>query len=184
VRAFVAVVPPPAALAASAEVVAALRGTYAGVTWVPPERMHVTLAFLGEVTDDVAARVGAGLADAVRDVPPFALRVAGGGAFPRAARPNVLWAGITGDVEALDVLARKAFRAARAAGVAIERAPYVPHLTVARVRRRDLDGRAAVAALDAVRGEPWEVTEAVLMRSHLGPTPSYEPLARCPLGAV
>jgi 2'-5' RNA ligase len=182
VRAFVAVVPPPAALAAVGEAVMALRGTYAGVTWVPVERMHVTLAFLGDVTGDVAARVGSGLADALRDSPPFALRVAGGGAFPRTARPNVLWAGVTGDVEALDMLARKAFRVARAAGVAIERAPYLPHLTVARVRRRDLDGHAAVAALDAVHGEPWQVTEAVLMRSHLGPKPSYEPLVRAPLG--
>jgi 2'-5' RNA ligase len=182
VRAFVAVVPPPAALATAGEAVNALRGTYAGVTWVPVERMHLTLAFLGDVTDDVAARVGSGLAEAVRDVLPFALRVEGGGAFPRAARPNVLWAGVTGDVDALDALARKAFRVARAAGVAMERTPYVPHLTVARVRRRDLDGSAAVAALDAVRGEPWQVTEAVLMRSHLGPKPSYEPLARAPLG--
>jgi 2'-5' RNA ligase len=35
VRAFVAVVPPPAALAALDEVVTSLRATYAGVTWVP-----------------------------------------------------------------------------------------------------------------------------------------------------
>jgi 2'-5' RNA ligase len=34
-----------------------------------------------------------------------------------------------------------------------------------------------------VRGEPWAVTEVVLMSSTLGPKPAYAPVARCPLGA-
>lgn len=178
VRLFVAVVPPPSALTALAEVVAVVRDAYPQATWVPPERMHVTLAFLGEVADP--ARVVKGL-PALGEHPAFELRVRGGGAFPRAARPNVLWAGLDGDLEALARLARHSRRVAREAGIEVERAPYRPHLTVARVRRRDFDGRSAVAALDAVSGEPWTVTEAVLLRSHLGPHPSYEPLARAPL---
>jgi 2'-5' RNA ligase len=178
VRAFVAMVPPPAALAALVRAVDPLRGAYPdGVTWVPAERLHVTLAFLGEVAD--AGPVAAALREAVAGVRPFAARIAGGGAFPRAARPRVLWAGVEGD--ALPGLARVTRRAVRAAGVRLERAPYVPHVTVARVRTATLDGPAAVAALSAVEGEPWTVDEVVLLRSVLGPRPSYEPLARLPL---
>ncbi|MDQ1710743.1 MAG: 2,3-cyclic 3-phosphodiesterase [Frankiaceae bacterium] len=182
-RAFVAVVPPPPALASLVAAVEPLRAAYpAGVTWVPAERLHLTLAFLGEVTDPVAAALGDGLRLAVARIAPFDVRVAGGGAFPRPERPKVLWAGVAGDVDALDRLARVTRGAARDAGVRLERAPYVPHVTVARIRTAPLDGPAAVAALRRVEGEPWTVTEAVLVRSVPGPHPSYEPLARCALG--
>jgi 2'-5' RNA ligase len=178
VRAFVAVVPPPEAVAALLRAVEPLRGP--GASWVPPERLHVTVAFLGDVTDQVAGRVGAALADAVARVAPFEARVRGGGAFPRPARPRVLWAGVEGD--GLPALARVVRRAVRGAGAPVERAAFVPHVTVARVRApAALDGPAAVAALDRVAGEPWTVREVVLMRSVLGPRPAYEPLARCPL---
>jgi 2'-5' RNA ligase len=176
-RAFVAVVPPPPALAALAAAVDPLRGP--GATWVPPERMHVTLAFLGDVVDPMP--YGEALAAAVAGVEPFALRVRGGGAFPRVARARVLWAGLDGDVEALARLARIARRTARAARIAVERKPYVPHVTVARVGTPGFDAAPAVAALDAVEGEPWTVTEAVLMRSVLGPKPEYRVLRRCPV---
>jgi 2'-5' RNA ligase len=176
VRAFVAVVPPPASLDLLVRTVSALRDDLPA-SWVPPERLHVTLAFLGEVPD-VEPYAGA-LAEAVRGTAPFGLRVRGGGAFPRPARPRVLWAGVDGDVDALARLARLARRTARAHRIEVERAPYVPHVTVARVRRRDADGTAALAALDAVEGDPWQVTEVVLMRSHLGPQPRYEPVRIC-----
>lgn len=178
-RAFVAAVPPPSSLAALNSALEPLRRSGSGVTWVPEERQHVTLAFLGEVADPVP--YGEALAEAVRDVAPFSLRLSGGGAFPRAARPRVLWAGVTGDVDALSTLARIARRRARALSIAVERAAYVPHVTVARVRRPDADVGDALAALDAVRGEPWTVTDVVLMRSVLGPQPEYRVLRRCPL---
>ena len=57
--------------------------------------------------------------------------------------------------------------------------PFTPHLTVARPGDR-LD-RTAVEADRAVladyRGPAWPVDRLELVRSHLGPTPSYERLA-------
>jgi 2'-5' RNA ligase len=183
-RMFVAVVPPPPALAVLVAAVARLRDEHPGASWVAAERLHLTLAFLGDVGEDRLVRLGPGLAEAAGSVAPFALRVRGGGAFPRPQRPRVLWAGIDGDVDALARLARATRRAARAARIEVERAPYVPHVTVARVRRQPFaEGPAVVAALDAVVGEPWTVTEVVLMSSTLGPKPSYEPLGRWALAA-
>ncbi len=179
-RAFVAVVPPPEALAPLVAAVERLRGP--GATWVPPERLHVTLAFLGDVAGETAARLADALGEAVAGTAAFELAVAGGGAFPRPARPRVLWAGLAGDVEALARLARVTRRTARACRIDVEKQAYVPHVTVARVRDRHYDGTAAVAALDQVRGEPWPVTEVVLMSSVLGPRPAYATVARCPFG--
>ncbi len=176
-RVFVAVVPPPEALAPLVAAVRPLRAAYPA-SWVPPERLHLTLVFLGEVADPEP--YAAALASAVGDTAPFTLRIAGGGAFPRPARPRVLWAGVEGDVEPLTRLARTARRTARAHRIDVERKPYVPHVTVARVRR-PFDGTDAVAALSAVESEPWTVREVVLMRSVLGPEPAYDALHRLPL---
>jgi 2'-5' RNA ligase len=170
VRAFFAVVPPATSLAPLVAAVSPLRGP--GASWVPPERLHVTLAFHGEVSDRAAARLAVRLSSAARSAVPFELRVEGGGAFPRPARPRVLWAGLAGDVPAL---------AALAVAVGAE-VPYVPHVTVARIREPHYDATDALAALEGVRGEPWTVTEAVLMRSVPGPKPSYDVVARAPLG--
>ena len=170
-RAFVAVVPPRGVLAPLVRAVEPLRGAYAA-SWVPEERLHVTLAFLGEITDAKAARVEDRLRKAAAAREPFALRLRGGGAFPRAARARVLWAGLAGDVAALASLAR---------AVRAEEKPYVPHVTVARLRAPS-DASGAVAALSGVESDAWTVGEVVLMRSHLGPRPTYEPLARCALG--
>lgn len=176
VRAFVAVVPPPEALA---PVVRAVEGVRSGLaaSWVPPERLHLTLVFLGEVADPLP--YGEALAEAVAGTAPFTLRIGGGGAFPRANRARVLWAGVEGDVDALTRLARLARRTAKASRIDVERKPYVPHVTVARLRGRPADVTGAVAALDAVESALWPVGEVVLMRSELGPAPEYRVLRRC-----
>jgi 2'-5' RNA ligase len=179
VRTFVAVVPPPEALAPLVAAVDRLRATYAA-SWVPPQRLHVTLAFLGEVAEEAAARVAEALRESVADVPPFRLQVLGGGAFPRERRARVLWAGLDGDLEALNGLVAAVSRSVeREAGVEPERREFVPHVTVARLRQ-PADVTGAVESL-MVAGDPWVVGEVVLMRSVLGPAPSYEPLARIPL---
>jgi 2'-5' RNA ligase len=171
VRTFVAVVPPPSALAPLVRAVEPLRASYAA-SWVPEERLHVTLAFLGEVGEEEAARVAGTLREAAAVREPFALRLSGGGAFPNPRRARVLWAGLDGDLAALASLAEV---------VRTDDTPFVPHVTVARLRRGG-DVTDAVRALAPLTSEEWLVDEVALMRSRLGPAPSYEPLARCPLG--
>jgi 2'-5' RNA ligase len=108
--------------------------------------------------------------------------LAGGGRFGRGSF-TVLWTGLDGDVEALRGLAGAARRSLRKARLPYDDRPWKPHLTIARPGNR-LD-RAAVdadrAALAGYRGPTWPAAEVVLMRSHLGPRPSYDKLAAWPL---
>ena len=96
----------------------------------------------------------------------------------------MLWVGVAGepgDVDRLGALARATARAARRAGVRVDRRPYHPHLTLGRWRAGDVVDRRTVAALADYRGPPFRVTEVVLMRSHLGPRPRCERLTGWPL---
>jgi 2'-5' RNA ligase len=178
-RLFVAAEPSPEAVSALRRRVEAL-GAVPGARWVPAERWHLTLAFLGEVAEQREPAVAAALSAVT--AAPLRLRLAGAGTFPPRGRPSVLWVGLGGDVPALEGLARAVRRAVRGAGVRLERRPYRPHLTVARFRGQAADGAAAVSALADLDGPDFVVDRFALVRSRLGPQPSHEPLRHWPLG--
>jgi RNA 2',3'-cyclic 3'-phosphodiesterase len=133
VRAFVAV-----------EVPRADGGNVAAIT---PVSDHLTLHFLGEVDSETAERVIRALAPAVAHRAPFEFVLDGVGAFPSADRPRVVWRGVSRGVEALRTLADAVRTAATSEGGASDSAPFVPHLTLFRVRSlRDRERAARVLA--------------------------------------
>lgn len=152
------------------------------------ENWHVTLAFLGEVPDtrraDVESAVG-GAVDAWRTGTAPRLRMAGGGRFGRG-RFVVMWVGLAGDVDPLRSLADRVRRGLRRARLPFDAKPFRPHLTVARPGDRlGVEALAAdLAALRAYDGPLWTATEVRLVRSHLGPKPSYDHLAGWPLAGT
>jgi 2'-5' RNA ligase len=116
--------------------VAALIEAHRGATpasWLTPEKVHVTLLFLGE-------REPEGLEATVRAVAsrfaPFSLGLADAGLFETARAPSVLWLGVTGQLEALSELRAAVVEVAGAQAPPAERErPYLPHLTLARGKR-------------------------------------------------
>lgn len=176
-RAFLAVVPPPDAVAVYVAALPSWRSRWPDLGWVAPERWHVTLAFLGDVSDGQVDRLRLDLGAA----PPVSLAVSGGGCFPAADKARVVWAGLAGDVDGLAVLARAARAAAAEVGVPKDPKPFRAHLTLARVRRPPAVLTDLVADLDGLAGPAWPAREVVLFRSRLGPNPAYEPRRTWPL---
>src|SRR5215469_2596025 len=145
--------------------------------WTSREAWHITLAFLGEVTDLSLTRLMPRLERAARRHQPLCLSLSGSGAFPSAARANVLWSGLSGDSRELGDLAASVTAAARRAGAAPPDSGrrYRPHLTLARCRA-PADVRSIVAGLEGYQGPDWTAEEIYLIRSKLGGHPRYETL--------
>ncbi|POX54161.1 RNA 2',3'-cyclic phosphodiesterase [Streptomyces sp. Ru72] len=186
-RLFAAVLPPPDALRELASAVRDLEGLPGARTlrWTERPAWHFTLAFYGEVAEDVVPDLSERLARAARRTEPFPLSVSGGGRFGDRA----LWVGASGDVRALRLLADRVESAARKAGVEMgEHRSYRPHLTLAR-SRGTADFRPYVAALREFAGREWTVADLTLVRSRLprsgvpGEQPRYETVERWGLGA-
>lgn len=149
---------------------------------VPPENLHLTLVFLGEIPEPTLADVDAAFGK-VR-VPAFELRLAGLGMFG-GAKARSVHAEVAPSPPLLQ-LQSKVETAARSAGVAVAGRRYAPHVTLARLPERFPDRsrlEAAVAARSAYRSEPFAVGDFRLFRSWLAPGgATYAELARYPLG--
>lgn len=184
---FVALTPSEAALDHLAEFLAPRREAEPGFRWTVDEQWHVTLAFLPRVEDRQLDDLLARLARAAARRTSFSLTVAGGGAFPDAARAKVLYAGLdTGSSrEELSRLATGARAAAGKAGAETGGGGFSPHLTLARISRPD-DVSRWVKVLDTYRGPAWPASEITLIESHLGEgprrRPRYEVVDSFPLG--
>ncbi|MFE3036286.1 RNA 2',3'-cyclic phosphodiesterase [Streptomyces canus] len=196
-RLFAAVLPPQDVTEELAAVVAELRtlpGTevlrWTGVPGWPrggAANWHFTLAFYGEVDEDVVPELSARLERAARHTPRFPLAVRGGGQFGHG---RALWAGADGELPVLRLLAERAEAAGRKAGVEMgEHRRYKAHLTVARSREA-VDVGPCLAVLDGFTSRTWTVDELALVRSNLpksgtpGEQPRYEVVGSWALGGA
>ncbi|CAM5654485.1 RNA 2',3'-cyclic phosphodiesterase [Streptomyces aurantiogriseus] len=188
-RLFAAVVPPEDVTRELGAEIAALRKLPGaeGLRWTGRPGWHFTLAFYGEVDEEVVPELSARLERAAHRSAPFELALSGGGQFGHG---RALWVGASGEVAALRLLADRTEAAARKAGLDMgEHRRYKAHLTVARSRDA-VDVRPYVEALDAFAGRTWTVDELVLVRSNLpksgvpGEQPRYEAVARWALGGA
>lgn len=188
-RLFVAVEVGDAILAEAARVIETLRhraamlSPRARILWVTPERMHVTIRFIGYVDDERASAVVRALRDPV-GVPSFDLAVAGTGAFPPKDTPRVIWAGIEEEGRAsLAAVEREVSDRLTPLGIAEEDRAYRPHLTLGRVK--ESGGLRTAALLDGLAEHQFglaRVDAITLFESRLSPKgPTYVPVSRTPI---
>ncbi len=129
----------------------------AQVRWVEPERLHLTLRFIGMVDDGLANDIAAALQRI--EASSFALTLAGVGHF----REHTLWVGVERN-PALISLQAGIERAMRGVGLPADPRPYAPHVKLARLSR--CTGlRAFLRDHADFRAEPFEVGQFSLIES-------------------
>jgi RNA 2',3'-cyclic 3'-phosphodiesterase len=173
VRTFVAVFPPPEIRETLFRAARDLP-TSEDFRLVNPEKVHLTLKFLGNVEEDDLDMVRQALEPIRERHEPFEVSTSGFGAFPSERKARILWAGVGEGSEPLRVLAQDIEDLLEPAGFEREGRSYVPHLTLGRTRGRpaklDRAGtplpalRFTVSGVDLVQSVPGErgVTYSVL----------------------
>jgi RNA 2',3'-cyclic 3'-phosphodiesterase len=171
---FVALLPPEDALEDLASFVEPRRESGPDLRWTVPEQWHLTLSFMPAVAerhlDDLVAR----LERAAARRTPFAVTLAGGGAFPGPARAKVLYVAVESPGDELDRLATGVRAAASRAGAEPDGGRFRAHVTLARAPR-PVEATRWLRVLDAYRGPTWEAAEVLLVASHLGEGPRRRP---------
>ncbi|MBN1485034.1 MAG: RNA 2',3'-cyclic phosphodiesterase [Chloroflexia bacterium] len=181
IRTFIAVELPSQLRRPLAQIQEQLKRERHPVRWVTPDKIHLTLKFLGEIAAEQVAAVGESCARVAAHFQPFQLEAIGVGCFPHIHRPRNVWIGLQGDLEILSRLQTEVEAALAELGFPPENRKFSPHLTLGRVRRQARPHEArrlgqAVAALAAPSLGRWTVEHFIVMRSDLRPDgPVYTP---------
>jgi 2'-5' RNA ligase len=184
VRTFIAVELAPGVKHRAGELIKKLKPTGADVNWVPPQQMHLTLKFLGEISRDDIIPLCRVTAEVAAKFEPFDLGFRGTGAFPHTDHPRTLWIGIEEGLEEIRALQRELEQALHdQLGFAKERRQFTPHLTIGRVHKATPEMNDVMEANSDFEGDCSGVDELVVFASFPEREgPRYEALGHAVLG--
>lgn len=126
--------------------------------WLPEEKLHLTLVFLGNPTADQVAALVPRVHALAAESRAFSLHLAGAGTFVTARAPSVLWLGVEGDLTSLAALRARAVAALEPRHERRQQ-PFRPHVTLARAHTE--------LALDPVAASYAHFTSSAFEVTHL-----------------
>jgi 2'-5' RNA ligase len=101
---------------------------------VQPENYHVTLKFFGSVKAEIADSITASFLS-LENSGKVEYSLKGVGAFPTLDHPSVIWAGLQCDEKPLYKILNNVELLSSSFGFPPEKRGFVPHLTLARVKK-------------------------------------------------
>lgn len=161
---------------------ALLEGGIDGAKWTERENFHLTLTFIGDISEQLAEDAHDALSGIRME--PFPLELKGTGSFATGRDIKVLWVGVAPS-EPLMRLKEKIDRCLERFAVPFENRKYVPHVTLARFRFGAEEAKVAqfMATHNLFSGDAFTVEHFTLFRTHQTKHGSeYEALAEYPLG--
>ncbi len=155
------------------------------VKWIEPQKLHITVKFLGDVEDAEIYQVCQLASGAVADLPAFRAACRGVGAFPSSDRPRTIWIGVDDPTGHFQQLHQRVEQAMASLRFPREVRRFSPHLTLGRVRQGKRTGVGLTERIrqqGAVELGEFDVDELVVFSSELTPEgPVYTVLGRAPL---
>ena len=133
IRCFIAIDIPEAVKAHIAELQGALRQYGARISWARSEGIHLTLKFLGDVRQDLIPGISKALESVTVSTEAFIVSAKGVGCFPNSRRPRVLWVGLDGGNDLIQ-LQQVVETALVPLGFKREKRKFNPHLTLGRIK--------------------------------------------------
>lgn len=107
------------------------------VKWIARQGMHITLKFLGEISEFQNTAVRHVLDKVANKHPSFVLQFRGAGTFPQHSRnPRVLWIGLDKN-EALETLHQNIEDEMTGLGYPKDNRLFSPHLTLGRIKKKN-----------------------------------------------
>ncbi len=164
-----------------------LRKSGAEVKWVNLENIHLTLKFLGDVSEEKIDSLVKNLKEVLLDRPDFTFDLTHLGAFPKPENPKIIWAGITVGKEEIAKIVSILEDRLHSIGFEKETRDFAPHVTLGRLHSSI--NRFALSELIKNYFFPQAMNQnakqIILFKSTLTSSgPVYEPLEKFALKAI
>ena len=138
------------------------------VGWEKPEKLHLTLKFLGDIDNEQLKNLTEVVEKTARQISDFKLRISDTGVFPSPRNARILWLGLKDERGSLQSLNEILESECEAVGFAREKRNFKAHLTIARLREpqksRELAQKHLQNEFEAVE---FEAREVVIYESKL-----------------
>lgn len=108
----------------------------AGARWEKPEKLHLTLKFIGDADTAKVKSILEIAEKAARETVRFDLEICGTGVFPGIRKPKILWLGVRENGGRLLNLHEKIENGLEKIGFQKEKRIFRPHITIARLREK------------------------------------------------
>lgn len=136
--------------------------------WEKPEKIHLTLKFIGEVEEELVSSIVKEIAF-VEEYNSFNFNVTKFGFFFKFGEPKILWAGLKTD-ESIYSLVEEMNRRLSIFSIPVEKRKFKPHLTMLRIKRNP--GTEFINNFEKYSFDNWNFNsnEITLIKSELFPT--------------
>ena len=104
------------------------------IKWIPPENIHLTLSFLGNISNKDLPSLIQSVEKKITSN-NFQLTITGTGVFPSSKSAKVLWLGISKGIDELISLQFQVEKSIRKFKENYQKITFTPHITIARIRR-------------------------------------------------
>ncbi|QOR65885.1 RNA 2',3'-cyclic phosphodiesterase [Cytobacillus suaedae] len=155
-------------------------------TWVHPQDLHITLAFLGNPSSlSQMGAVKGKLKIVSAKHSSFTLELDGFGIFGKSDSPRILWSALK-EQNYLLQLQKDIYQACTEIGFKLEDRPYKPHITLARKwMSKDPFEMETLKSMVQPKEEfsKFNAGHIVLYQTHINRLPKYQPLSIYPLEA-
>lgn len=104
------------------------------IKWVESHNIHLTLKFLGDITETTIPALSRAIRNSVQNISAFTLVTDIPGSFPNNKNPRIIWIGLSGDIDTLVHLQKSIELNIQPLGFFADSKGFSPHLTLGRLR--------------------------------------------------
>lgn len=135
IRFFIALEIPDISKSELEEVQQKLKQVIPEVRLTDPEKVHLTLAFVGEQPESLKNSLIKIIQDAVLEITQFQVTPAYVDGFPSLHYPQVFWIGIKGDIDKLFIIREKIKDGLVKLKLTIDERRFIPHIAIAKIKK-------------------------------------------------
>jgi len=132
------------------------------------EKIHLTLAFLGEQPDQLKEKLTEIITKSAEGVPSFEVTPSYIDGFPNIHHPQVLWVGVKGDIDKVLLIRERIKDGLKNLHLPVDERRFIPHITIAKLNNHlkvDRDLEVELEKLMAMPFDPIKISSIKLFES-------------------